>query len=365
LVIGQEEGLWRRFIVVFLGKESEPCHVALLEVEHKNVLEEQEVAIASFCALHVESSAGSVVDVHLNGEGVVVVTLFEGVVELNRKKLVVLVEFNKLLHSRRYCANVAGNKIDADNILKGLRIVQRWVGDPSTVNKVVLVESSVLVIKAEIAFEVVLVGENNICRIESIGLLNKSLAQNHFANATGETKVVAAGADADLPVAARVLHEWEVVSLVNSDYLVVVVGKQVGWPRFLNWKHQVNPLARMNQGRLYFELVAVGGVANQRPANWDVAPCRVFKREQVVNLNGVYGQVGDFEPHWDGKVERGVYFSGAEDGQLESFKMCHFEVWNQFVCFDTIELRAGFWIGGHFSKGLRLIGLHALPLNYC
>ena len=85
-----------------------------------------------------------------------------------------------------------------------------------------------LVIKTEIAFEVVLVGENNICRIESIGLINKSLAQNHFANTTGETKVVAARADADLPVAARVLHEWEVVSLVNSDYLVVVVGKQVG-----------------------------------------------------------------------------------------------------------------------------------------
>ena len=83
------------------------------------------MAIASFCALHVESSARSVVDVHLNGEGVVVVTLLEGVVELNRKKLVVLVEFNKLLHSRRYCANVAGNKIDADNLLKGLRIVQR------------------------------------------------------------------------------------------------------------------------------------------------------------------------------------------------------------------------------------------------
>jgi hypothetical protein len=92
----------------------------------------------------------------------------------------------------------------------------------------------VLVIEAEVAFEVVLVSENDIRRVESIGLFNKSLAQNHFANATGETKIFAAGANADLPVSACVLHEGEVVSLVNSDYFVLVMGKQVCLTRFLN-----------------------------------------------------------------------------------------------------------------------------------
>jgi len=125
LVIRQEEGLGGRFIVVFVGKESETGHVALLEVEHKNIFEQQEVAIASFCALHVESGAGCVVDVHLHREGVVVVILLKSVTELNRQELVVFVYFNELLNGGRYCANVAGNKIDANDLLEGLGSVQR------------------------------------------------------------------------------------------------------------------------------------------------------------------------------------------------------------------------------------------------